>query len=110
MLMTEWYGRLAIRLRACAHAPLRLHDLRHATASLATEACAHLEADPSTPRSPRRSTGTATSWPGMDEALAEEMDEVGRAALVGGNRGDALTHVRWGRVSSSTRLRSAGLA
>jgi hypothetical protein len=38
-------------------------DLRHTAASLAIEACAQLEADPSTPRSPRPSTYTATSCP-----------------------------------------------
>jgi hypothetical protein len=59
ILMAGWYGRLGVRLRASAHAPLRLHELRHTAASLAIEACAHLEADPSTPRSPRRSTCTA---------------------------------------------------
>jgi hypothetical protein len=35
---------------------------------------------------------------GMDEALAEEMDGVGRAALVGGIARNATTHIRWGRV------------
>jgi integrase len=41
ILMAGWYGRLGIRLHASAHAPLRLHDLRHTAASLAIEACAH---------------------------------------------------------------------
>ena len=68
--------------------PLRLHDLRHTSASLAIEAGAH-------PKQIQALLGhsSITSTldryghllPGMDEALAERMDEVGRdAALVRG--------------------------
>jgi hypothetical protein len=109
ILMAGWYGRLGVRLRAFAHAPRRLHELRHTAASLAIEACAHLEADPSTPRSPTTFDRYGHLLPGMDEALAEEMDgSDGRLSSEGIAR-DAMTHTRWGRVLKGMRLRSAGL-
>ena len=67
--------------------PLRIHDLRHTAASLAIEARAH-------PKQIQALLGHSSITttldryghllPGMDEALAEKMDGVGRAALGGG--------------------------
>jgi hypothetical protein len=98
ILMAWWYERLGIRFRASVHAPLRLHDLGHTAASLAIEACAHREADPSTPRSPRRSTDTATSCPAWTRRSPRKwMGSDGRLSSEGIAR-DAMTHIRWGRV------------
>jgi Phage integrase family len=64
-------------------APLRIHDLRHSAASVAIEAGAH-------PKQIQALLGHSSITttldryghllPGMDEALAERMDGVGRAA------------------------------
>jgi integrase len=66
-------------------APFRIHDLRHSAASLAIEAGAH-------PKQIQALLGHSSITttidryghllPGMDEALAERMDEVGRAAAL----------------------------
>ena len=68
--------------------PLRIHDLRHTSASLAIEAGAH-------PKSIQALLGHSSITttldryghllPGMDEALAERMDEVGRSASTFGS-------------------------
>lgn len=67
-------------------APFRLHDLRHTAASLAIEAGAH-------PKQIQALLGHSSITttldryghllPGMDEVLAEKMDEVGRTATLG---------------------------
>jgi hypothetical protein len=78
--------------------PLPTHDLRHTAASLAIEACAHPEADASTPRSPRRSTDTATSCPAWTRRSPRKwMGSDGRLSSEGIAR-EAMTHIRWGRI------------
>jgi hypothetical protein len=98
ILMGGWCRRLGIRLPASAHAPLRLHALRHTAASLAIEACDHLETDPNTPRSPRRSTDTTTSCPAWTRrSPRKRMGSDVRLSSEGIAR-DAMTHIRWGRI------------
>jgi hypothetical protein len=64
----------------------------------AIEAFAHPEADPSTPRSPRRSTDTATSCPAWTRRSPRK--RMGSDVRLSSERiaRDAMTHIRWGRV------------
>jgi integrase len=65
ILMAGWHGRLGVRLRVSAHAPLRVHDLRHTARGVCS------------PRSTSKHSSITTTFdryghllPGMDDALA----------------------------------------